>query len=136
MRGKYGTSTKLWRPVSVSNSQMSSDFFSVANKEATIAPPEVPPSKFQPNPSFSTAWTAPICARAFTPPPSKTASIFIAAFGPMSDSADISLDKSNRFSCFIATKTRDLLSSKKRVFDIFQVLKKFNFEVLYQDKQY
>ncbi len=44
----------------------------------------------------------------------------------------ISFDKSNRFSCFIATKTKDLTSSKKRVKDIFRFFQKMNFEVLDQ----
>ncbi len=42
----------------------------------------------------------------------------------------ISFDKSNQFSCFIATKTKDLLSSKKRLNKIFQFLKKMDFKVV------
>jgi len=42
----------------------------------------------------------------------------------------ISFDKSNRFSCFIATKTKDLLSSKKRLNKIFQFFKKMDFKVV------
>ena len=44
----------------------------------------------------------------------------------------ITLNNSNQFSCFIATKTKDLFSSRKRMSQIFQYLKKLNFELLNQ----
>ncbi len=41
----------------------------------------------------------------------------------------ISLDNSKYFSCFIATKTKDLLSSKIRVNEIIQSMKNLNFNI-------
>ena len=42
----------------------------------------------------------------------------------------ISLSKSNQFTCFIATKTEDLNSSKKRMQEIQQLLEEFNFKIV------
>ena len=39
----------------------------------------------------------------------------------------ISLDKSPNFSCFIATNTKDFLSSKNRVNEIIEILNEFDF---------
>jgi len=40
-------------------------------------------------------------------------------------------DKDNQFSCFIATKEQDLLSSSKKVREIIKSFEKFNFNVIY-----
>ena len=42
----------------------------------------------------------------------------------------ISLNESNHFSCFIATKTRDLESSRNRLKEITQYLTKLGFKIL------
>ena len=42
----------------------------------------------------------------------------------------ISLDGSNQYSCFIATKTKNLPSSKIRVRNIIQSLKSQNFKII------
>jgi len=40
----------------------------------------------------------------------------------------ISIDKSNHYSCFVATKTKDYLSSKRRMDEIFQYFKRIGFD--------
>ena len=42
----------------------------------------------------------------------------------------ISLDESNQFTCLIATKTKDLTSSKKRLQEIHQLLRSLNFDII------
>jgi hypothetical protein len=42
----------------------------------------------------------------------------------------VSLSESNQFTCFIATKTEDLTSSKKRLQEIYQLLKTLSFEIV------
>jgi predicted ATP-grasp superfamily ATP-dependent carboligase len=42
----------------------------------------------------------------------------------------ISLSKSDQFTCFIATKTEDLYSSKKRMQEIEQIFEEFNFKIV------
>jgi len=42
----------------------------------------------------------------------------------------ISLSKSNQFTCFIATKTEDLDSSKERLQEIYKILEEFNFKIV------
>ncbi|MHA1885314.1 MAG: ATP-grasp domain-containing protein [Promethearchaeota archaeon] len=42
----------------------------------------------------------------------------------------ISLDDSNNYSCFIATTTKDLSSSHRRVEEIIQILETFNFKIV------
>jgi predicted ATP-grasp superfamily ATP-dependent carboligase len=42
----------------------------------------------------------------------------------------ISLNESNQFTCFIATKTKDLTSSNKRMQKIYQILRTLSFEIV------
>jgi predicted ATP-grasp superfamily ATP-dependent carboligase len=42
----------------------------------------------------------------------------------------ISLNESNPFTCFIATKTKDLTSSKKRIQEIHQILRTLSFDIV------
>lgn len=42
----------------------------------------------------------------------------------------ISLNESNQFTCFIATKTKDLTSSKKRIQEIHQILRTLSFDIV------
>ncbi|MFX1502290.1 MAG: hypothetical protein ACFFDH_15115, partial [Promethearchaeota archaeon] len=42
----------------------------------------------------------------------------------------ISLNESNKYSCFIATKNKDLLSSKQRVKEIIHSLQNQNFNII------
>ncbi len=42
----------------------------------------------------------------------------------------ISIDKSNHYSCLVATKTKDYLSSKRRMDEIYQYFKRIGFDII------